>query len=69
MHGNWFSDYEAICNKLSDGLTRVGIADFTDFIRIEPDLALAAANDTGSKAFLCRKVDPVKEGRVSIDDA
>ena len=43
MHGNLFADDEAIRDELTDGLARVGIGDFVDFVRVQPDLALATA--------------------------
>ena len=43
MHGNLFADNEAIGDELADGLARVGVGDFVNFVRVEPDLALAAA--------------------------
>jgi hypothetical protein len=59
VHGDWLADDEAIADQFSDGLTRVGIRDFVDFIGIEPDLALAAADDRRRQAFLSSEVDPV----------
>ena len=44
MHGDGLSDDEAIADQLSDGLSRVGILDFAALGRIEPDLALSAAD-------------------------
>jgi hypothetical protein len=58
VHGNRLADDEAICDKFADGLARVGIGDFVDFIRVEPDLALAAADDGRRQALLSSKVDP-----------
>ena len=43
MHSNLFADNEAIRDELADGLARVGVGDFVNFVRVEPDLALAAA--------------------------
>jgi hypothetical protein len=60
VHGNGLSDDEAICNELSDGLTRVGVGDFAGLIGIQPDLALSAANDGCRQALLSGEVDPVK---------
>lgn len=39
-------------------LTRVGIGDLVDFIRIEPDFSLAAVEDRGGQTFLVAQVDP-----------
>lgn len=44
VHGNGFADDKAIADEFSDGLTGIGIGDFVDFVRIQPDLALAAAD-------------------------
>ena len=52
MHGDRFADDKAIADKLADGLARVGIADFVDFVRIQPDLALSTADDGGREALL-----------------
>lgn len=52
MHGDLFADDKAIGNELADGLARVGVGNFIDFIRIEPDLALAAARYGGGEPFL-----------------
>lgn len=59
MHGDGLSDDEAICNELSDGLTRVCVGDFTGLVGIEPDLALSAAYNGGRQALLSGKVDPI----------
>ena len=59
MHGDGLSDDEAICDELSDGLTRVGVGDFAGLIGIEPDLALSAADDGRRKALLGGEVDPI----------
>ena len=44
MHSDLFADDEAIGNELADGLAGIGVGDFVDFIRIQPDLALSAAH-------------------------
>lgn len=61
MHGDGFADDEAIADELADGLARIGVRDFVNFIRVEPDLAFATANYGGSKALLCREVHPMVE--------
>ncbi len=61
MHGDWLSDDEAIGDKLADGLARVGVGYFVDFIRIKPDFALTAPHYGGCEALLCTKVDPDEE--------
>ncbi len=60
MHGNGLLDDEAICDKLSDSLTGVGVGDLAGLIGIEPDLAFSAAYDRGGQAFLGGEVDPIK---------
>lgn len=58
VHRHGLSDDEAIGDQLADGLTRVGVRDFTLLIGIEPDLALAAADDRRGEALLSSQVDP-----------
>jgi len=43
--GDGLSDDEAIGDELSDGLARVGVGDLALLVGVEPDLALAAADD------------------------
>ena len=45
MHCDGLADDEAIVDELSDGLTGVCVGDFGDFVGVEPDLVLAAADD------------------------
>lgn len=52
MHRHRFADDQSIGNEFADGLARVGVGDFIDFIGIEPDLALAAAGHGGGEALL-----------------
>ena len=52
MHDGGLLDDEAISEELADVLARVGIADFGCLIGIQPDLALAAVEDLGSKLLL-----------------
>ena len=59
MHSNRLADDKAIADQFSDRLAGVGIGDFVDFVRVEPDLALAASHDRGSQTLLRAKVDPV----------
>ena len=59
MHGDGLSDNETICNELSDGLAGVGVGDLAGLIRIEPDLALSAADDRRREALLGGEVDPI----------
>jgi hypothetical protein len=60
VHGDWLADDEAILDELADSLAGVGVGDFVDFIGVEPNLALSAANDIGRKALLCAEVDPIE---------
>ena len=60
MHGHGLSNNETIRHKLADCLTRVGIADLVDFVRIKPDLALSTADDRRCKALLSLKIDPAQ---------
>lgn len=66
MHSDGFADDEAICNELPDSLAGVGIRDFADFIRIQPDLALSASNDRGRQALLSSEIDPIMKTVVSL---
>ena len=63
MHGHGFLDDEAIGQHLADGLAGVGVGDFGDFVRVEPDFAFAAAGDAGGQALLRAEVDPVSIGQ------
>lgn len=60
MHGNRLADDETIGNEFADCLAGVGLSDFSHFIGVEPDLALAAAHHGGSQTLLGAKVDPMK---------
>ena len=59
VHGDWLADDEAIGHQLADGLARVGVANLTDLVRVEPDLALAAADDGRGEPLLGAEVAPV----------
>jgi hypothetical protein len=59
VHSNGLADDEAICDELSDGLTRVGVGDFAGLVGIEPDLALSTADDGGRQALLGSEIDPM----------
>ena len=52
VHGDLFTDNEAIGDELADGLAGVGVGDFADFVGIEPDLSLTAAGNRGCEALL-----------------
>lgn len=58
VHRDWLSDDEAIGDQLSDRLARVGIGDLALLVGIQPDLALAAADDRRGEALLSSQVDP-----------
>lgn len=62
MHGDMFAYDETIGYKLSDRLARIGIRDFRNLIWVKPNLALATANNRGSKPFLRAKVNPEEGG-------
>jgi hypothetical protein len=64
VHRDGFADDEAIADEFSDCLARVCVGDLAHLVRIEPDLALATANDGSREALLCAKVDPV-DGEMS----
>ena len=63
VHGNWLADDEAIGDEFTDGLAGIGVADLVDFVGVEPDLSLAAADDRGREALLSTKVDPRRRGK------
>lgn len=58
VHRHGLSDDEAIGDQLADGLARVGVGDFALLIGVEPDLALAAADDRRGETLLSSQVDP-----------
>ena len=58
VHGDGLADDEAIGDELTDRVARVGVADLVDFVRVQPDLALAAAGHGGCQALLRAEVDP-----------
>jgi len=60
VHSDGLADDEAITDELADSLTGVGVRDLVDFVGIEPDLALAAADDRRGEALLSTEVDPVE---------
>lgn len=59
VHGDGLADDEAIGDELSHSLAGVGVADLADFVGIEPDLVLAAADDRRGQALLGEKVGPI----------
>lgn len=62
VHGDGLADDEAIGDEFADGLTRVGVGDFVDFVGVKPNLAFAAAGDGSGETLLCAKVDPTFAG-------
>lgn len=54
MHRNGLADDKAIADEFADGLAGIGVRDLVDFVRVEPDFALAAANNRGGQALLRR---------------
>ena len=56
--GHGLADDEAIGDKLSDRLAGVGVGDLALLVGVEPDLALAAADDRRGQALLSSEVDP-----------
>lgn len=63
--GDGLSDDEAIGDELSDGLAGVGVGDLGLLVGVEPDLALAAADDRRGQALLSSQIDPVQEEKSS----
>lgn len=61
VHGHGLADDEAIADELADGLAGVCVGDLADFVGVEPDFALAAADDGGGEALLGAEVDPVEK--------
>ena len=61
VHGHGLADDKAIADELADGLTGVGVGDLVHLIRVEPNLALAAAHHGGGQALLGAEVDPVEK--------
>lgn len=59
VHGDGLADDEAILDELADGLARVGVGNLAGLVGVEPDLALAAADNGGREALLRAEVDPV----------
>lgn len=59
MHDHGLADDKAITDEFADGLARVGVRDLAELVGVEPNLALAAANNGGGKTLLGAKVDPI----------
>jgi hypothetical protein len=66
VHGDWLLDDEAIGDQLADGGTGVGIGDLGDLIWVQPNLALATADDGCRKALLGAEVDPEERGLLAM---
>jgi len=69
VHCDGLADDETIADKLADGLTRVGVADLVDLVRVEPDLALTTANHGGGEALLSGEVDPEENEQKNVSCA
>jgi hypothetical protein len=58
VHSDWLADDKAIGDEFADGLAGVGVGDFVDLVRVEPDLALATVGHRRRQALLCAEVHP-----------
>ena len=58
VHGDLLANDETIGHELADRLAGIGVGDFVHFVRIEPNLAFAAASDRGREALLGAEIDP-----------
>ena len=56
VHDGGLLDDETVGEQLADILAGVCIADFSGLVRIEPDLAFAAAEHLGGKRLLRAKI-------------
>jgi len=61
VHGDGLADNEAILDELADGLAGIGVGNLAGLVGVEPDLALAAADNGGREALLSAEVDPVEQ--------
>ena len=59
MHGDGLADDESIADEFADRLAGIGVGDFIDFVGVQPDLALAAADYGSGEALLRPEIDPV----------
>ena len=64
--GHGLADNEAIGDELADRLARVGVGDLVLLVGVEPDLALAAADDRRGQALLSSEVAPIGEEKHSL---
>ena len=60
VHSDWLANDEAIGDEFADGLAGIGVGDFVDFVRVEPDFALAAVGYGRRQALLRAEVHPGK---------
>ena len=67
VHSNRLADDETIADEFADGLSGVGVGDFVDFVRVEPDFAFAASDHGGRKALLGTEIDPMEENEIVSD--
>lgn len=61
VHCDLLPDNKAIGDEFADGLPRVGIGNFIDFVRVKPDFALSASCNGGGEPLLGPKVDPIQD--------
>ena len=66
VHGDGLADDEAIGDELADSLAGVRVADLVGFVRVQPDLALAAVGHRRSEALLSSEVDPASYMRCQL---
>jgi hypothetical protein len=66
VHSDGFADDEAILHELANGLAGVGVGNLAGLVRVEPDLALSAADNGGRKALLRGKVDPIEQPQSAL---
>ena len=66
MHCDGLADDETIADEFADGLAGVGVADLVDLIRVEPDLALTAADYGSGEALLSGEIDPGERSKMSV---
>jgi hypothetical protein len=67
VHSNGLADDKTIADELADSLSGVGVRDFVDFVGVQPDLALAAADDGRRQALLSTEIDPIFLCIISIE--
>ena len=58
VYDDRLTDDQTIPDEFADRLPGVGVGDFADLVRVEPDFALPASDHGGCKTFLSAKIDP-----------